>query len=32
MIGTGDDPHSRMAYRRFVQKRVDAAPEFNLKE
>jgi hypothetical protein len=32
MIGTGDDPYSRRAYRRFVQKGVDAAPEFNLKE
>jgi len=32
MIATGDDPHSRRAYRRFVQKGVDAAPEFNLKE
>jgi REP element-mobilizing transposase RayT len=30
MIGTGDDPHSRRAYRRFVQKGLDAAPEFNL--
>jgi REP element-mobilizing transposase RayT len=32
MIGTGDDPHSRRAYRHFVQKGLDAAPEFNLKE
>jgi hypothetical protein len=32
MIATGDDPHSRRAYRHFVQKGLDAAPEFNLKE